>query len=110
MILLELEFKAIDSNGKEFNFKLNDSIVNYKSMREHVSESICIDAIEKLKKESKKKCAVIFGNCQTIRLVNIFMNHIQFRKEYFLLEIPAVHTYNEKTMDLIFGGGGSFYN
>ena len=58
MILLELEFKAIDSNGKEFNFKLNDSIVNYKSMREHVSESICIDAIEKLKKESKKKCIV----------------------------------------------------
>ncbi|MBR1421064.1 MAG: hypothetical protein IJ575_08455 [Selenomonadaceae bacterium] len=108
-MVLEIEFTAANSNGSPFQFKLNDSEIDYRLIRNHVSESVCIDAIEKIKRESKKKCAMIFGNCQTLSLRKILLKHFQFPKEYFFLTVPAVCQYVDK-VDLIYGGGGSFYN
>ena len=105
---MELEFKSLDSNGEEFNFKLNDSSIAYKSLRENVPESVLIDAIEQIKKKSGKKCAMTFGNCQARRLFQVLKRHVQFRKEYFFLSIPEVFRYTNEMIDLIFGGGGQF--
>ena len=108
MVSLELEFKASDADGKQFNFKLNDSLIDYKKMREHVPESICIGAIEKIKKASGKKCALLFGNCQMGALLDILSRHVQFRKECLFLVVPSVFMYDKRLLDLIYGGKCQF--
>lgn len=111
VISLEFEFTVSSSNNHSFNFELNDSIIDYKHMREHLSESMCIEVIQKIKQISNKRCALIFGNCQTDKIRRILMNHMQFRREFFFIKLPPVYMINERDATLIFGGGGgSFYN
>ena len=106
--MIYLEFEISLDNGAIARFDLNDSKINYSAIRNVLSESSCIEVIENVKKISGKKCALIFGNCQTEQLNKIFWRHIQFNREYFLLQIPAVCDYKDWIVEFIFGGGGQF--
>ena len=104
VVQMEYKFLVPKKDGNHTTFVLNDSHVYYPMLRSNVPESICIEAIEQVKKRSGKKCAIIFGNCQTIRLQYIFLNHMQFRREYFLLTVPAVCSYDENLANTLYGG------
>lgn len=105
---MEYKFLVPKKDGNHTTFVLNDSHVYYPMLRSNVPESICIEAIEQVKKRSGKKCVIIFGNCQTYRLQNILQNHMQFRREYFSLMIPEVHKHKDSEASILYGGGGTF--
>ena len=90
-------------------FILNDLVVDYLHLRSNFNESTCTEIIGEVKKRSGKKCALIFGNCQTIFLQRMFLRHMNFSREYFFIQIPAIHLLTENTSRLIFGGGGHIF-
>ena len=101
---MEFKFVAPALNGSQAKFILNDVNIWYLSLRSILSEEVCIEAIEHVKKRSGKKCAITFGNCQTIRLRETLLNNMQFRREYFLLVLPAVFEYSEFIAKALYGG------
>lgn len=108
MINLQFQFSVTRDDGAVINFEVDDFAIDYLALRSHFSESICLEVIEQVKKQSGKKCAFVFGNCQKIFLSRMFLRHIEFSRKYFLLYIPAVHLLDKKQFDLIFGAGGQF--
>ncbi len=105
---MELEFTATDLTGKQITGVINDLELDYFKLRSHFNEETCIELIEQLKKLSGKKCAIIFGNCQTVRLENILCNHVQMTREYFFLTLPVVYNCHESVVDTLFSDGGQF--
>ena len=107
---MEFKFVAPDRDGKPVDFVLDDLSIDYFALRMKLSEDICIEAIEQIKKRSGKKCAILFGNCQKVTLQSILLNHLKFRSEYFFVTLPAVYTYgyNGAIADLLYGSGGAF--
>ncbi len=105
---MEYKFVAPTQDGQTARFILNDINIDYLALRSKLPEDLCIEAIEQVKKRSGKKCAIVFGNCQTLKLRYIFQNHMQFRREYFLLTVPAVCDYKENMVEALYGGGGTF--
>ena len=95
-------------NGKILSLMLNDSTMDYTQMRENLSEKVCIDIIEDLKRRSGKRCAIFFGNCQTEILPRMFVRHLEFRKNFFILQMPAVHFFNDDLAETLYGGGAIF--
>ncbi len=105
---MDFEFIAVDLNGKNFIGTINDLEVDYFKLRSYLNEEECIELIDKIKQYSGKKCVILFGNCQTIRLENILLNHIQFRREYFFLTLPVVYNCHESVVETLFSNDGQF--
>lgn len=69
--------------------------------------TVCSD--EELKKyflyiKTKRKIALIYGNCQTNMLRKMLLFHSRFRKEYMVIIIPMVHEFkNDNEIRLIIG-------
>ena len=78
-----------------------DTIFDYRSYRNFLSEQDCITLINMLKEKSGKKVAIIFGNCQTQKLIKMFLNHSVFSQEYFLVQLPPVFNYREQDYALL---------
>ena len=110
VISLELEFETRRDDDSIVRFKLRDSIINYKTIRENVSESFCAESIEKIKKESGKKIAVLLGNCNMQVMQTLLLRNTQFRREYILIKFPADYEYDTQTFDLIFKGTGQIFS
>lgn len=91
----EIAAQLIDEGlqlGKDFipyHFLCN-SIINYRELFSFGPEKI-LSLMQKLKE--RKKIAVIYGNCQTPILSRVLLLSHAFSKDYFFVEIPAVHEY-----------------
>ena len=80
-------------NGQSVQIPCNDTFFNYVAYRQNLPEEICLEMIHAIKKSTGKKVAIIYGNCQTAKLQNFFMNNYTFVQEYLLLQIPTVCEY-----------------
>ena len=73
------------------------NIVDYINLRSFLSEENCLSLLDSLKKKKNRKLAILFGNCQTDRLIGYLMDNAVFAKEFILLRLPAVCGYNEES-------------
>ena len=92
---MEFNFQLKTLNNENIRIKCNDIFFNYVEMRKYCSEQDCLQMIEIIKRESGKKMAISFGNCQADRTMNFLINNRVFAKEYFFLTLPAVFEYQE---------------
>ena len=105
---MEFHFDITGINGEAIEVTMDDVHLRYCDLRKNLPESVCIEMIEQIKKSSGKKCVLLYGNCQTIFLVRMLLRHIHFSRDFFLIEVPAVHLLDETDFDLIFGEGQLF--
>ena len=77
----------------DYNFKFNDVIFDYAAYRNVLPENVCLEILNSVKKQSEKKVAIIFGNCQTEKLKNFLLNNKIFIEKYFVIQIPPVCNY-----------------
>ena len=107
---MEIMININTPDRKVIPFKLNDVVFNYEYYRKIFSEQDCLNLIDMIKSKSRKKVAIIFGNCQTMHITSFLLNHVQFTREYFIIRIPAICSYIEKDYSVlkaeIEGGGG----
>lgn len=94
----EYVFNLVDANRKTFQAKFNDIIFDYTGYRNFFPENICLEILNSLKKQSGKKIAIIFGNCQISKLQDFLMNNICFSERYFLISLPRVCNYNNEKL------------
>ena len=106
MNLLEYKFCAQNVHGQPMRFAINDSCIWYQTWMEHFSNETLAEIISEVKNRSGKKCAIIFGNCQTVRIQLYLLNHTQFTKKFFIIILPLVFNFTDKLADQILGGGG----
>ena len=104
-----LELKIERGDGEIFRFEINDSVIDYFELRSNLSESLCIEAIERIKAYSGKKCVMFFGNCQPTRIFQMLINHTQFSREYFFVLVPQAYNFNDDNAEFIFGGQGQMF-
>ena len=77
----------------DYKINFNDVIFDYVACRNFFPENICLNLIEYIKKQSGKKIAIIFGNCQTGKLQKFLLNNKIFIEKYFVIQIPLVFDY-----------------
>ena len=93
----EYIFNLINADKQNLQIKFNDVIFDYVAYRRFLPENVCIEIIDKIKNQSGKKVAIIFGNCQTDKLRAFFLNNKIFSDRYFVVNIPAIYSYlNDK--------------
>lgn len=105
---MNLPARAKNRAGEIEEFELTDSVLDYFELLQKFPEVVCLEAIQKIKQSSNKKCALIFGNCQTDKIRRILLNHMQFRREYFFVKLPPVYMFSYELADQILGGGANF--
>lgn len=101
---------ANDINGQWIKFQLNDSQIHFLRLRQFLSEKTAIEAVNEVKQRSRKKCAIIFGNCNVGMMQPILLRNTQFCREYFLLTLPLDYEYDNSLFDLIFNGTGELFS
>ena len=84
----EYTFTLTNEAGQSWQVQINDTLINYVSCRQALPEQTCVDLINAVKKESGKKLAIVWGNCQTAKLKNFLLNNVAFSEEYLALDIP----------------------
>ena len=95
----EYTFNVTAPNGQNAQIKFNDVLFDYVACRKFLPENICLEIIDKIKEVSGKKVAIIFGNCQTQKIIEIFMHNAIFSEQYILLRLPPIcHYDNEKSL------------
>lgn len=87
---MDLFFDAVNPAGEKGFVKCNDMVFDYYSYRKEYPEYFCIDLINAIKRCTRKKAAIIFGNCQTLVPAFFLPDNSTFSKEYFLIRIPTV--------------------
>ena len=91
---MELKFNLKSKDGKIFEHSCSDTIFEYEKFRKILNETDCLTLIAELKRISKKKVAIIYGNCQSGDLVNFLSKNAAFCEEYFFIRLPAIFAYN----------------
>ena len=89
------------SNGKKFDFNFSDAFIPYYKLRNSFTSELSLKIIKDVKSFLNKKCAIVFGNCQTIRIISYLTYNVGFLKKYFLITLPAVFSYNDNIIDII---------
>ena len=89
---MELTFN-LTMNGQSIQIPCSDTIFSYVAYRQVLPEEICLGLLNEIKKQSGKKIAIIWGNCQTERLHQFFIRNATFCEKYLILRIPAVYEY-----------------
>ena len=101
---MEIPFSAKTIDGSTKDFLINDVSIDYASLRKDIEEPHLMYLIDQIKKLSGKKCAIIFGNCQMPMIAKFLVNNMEFRKKYFIIDLPAIFAYEKD--DPVFTGGG----
>ncbi len=99
---MEYDFNVVTRNGQNAVITLNDIFIDYREMRKYIAEPVCVDVIEKMKKVTGKKYAVIYGNCQIGKIFNMIVNNLQFRREYLLVVMPRIFDFKNSDVAEIF--------
>ena len=97
---MEIAVKIM-AGEKMHELKCMDSVFDYMRFRRLISEKDCLTLIEKLKKGSNKKIAVVFGNCQSNGIIDFLSNHPVFCEEYFFIKLPAAFEYNNNNVQIL---------
>ena len=87
-----------EENGITVKITCDDKIFDYIKYRRYLSAKGCISLINSMKKKFKKKVAIIYGNCQTGELSAFFLNNPTFAEKYFLISLPMVCEYDDKSL------------
>ena len=82
----------------DYKINFNDVIFDYVACRNFFPENICLNLIEYIKKQSGKKIAIIFGNCQTFRLKDFLLNNKTFSENYFIVNVLPVWKYTTEIL------------
>ena len=95
---MELTFNVKSNDGEIYQYTCKDTIFEYEKFRRILNESDCLTLISELKRLSKKKVAVIYGNCQTNTLVNFLSKNLAFCEEFFIIKLPALFAYDDNNI------------
>lgn len=93
---MEFNFQVKSLNGQIVRVKCNDMFFEYAEFRRHFSEQDCLTMLEIIKRDSHKKMAIVFGNCQAQRVTNFLANNPVFRREYFFVTLIAIFKYSSE--------------
>ncbi len=72
------------------------SILNYYDLRNCLGEKEVVEFIKEIKRLTKKKCVILYGNCHISPLTYSLLNHKGFRNDFIVLRLPGVHEYTSK--------------
>ena len=86
----------------DYNVKFNDVVFDYAACRNFLPENICLQILNHIKEKSGKKIAIIFGNCQTFRLQDFFINNKTFSENYFVVKVLPVWEYTNEILQKSF--------
>ena len=89
----EYVFTINGEDGKKYPIEFNDRLFVYSAYRSVLLENVCLEIISEIKKQSGKKVAIIFGNCQMQKLQDFLLSHKFFSSEYLILQLPPVFEY-----------------
>ncbi len=96
--MYEYSFTVNGADGKKYQLDFNDVEFDYVACRNILPENACLEIIDYIKKESAKKIAIIYGNCQVGKLKRFLLNHKIFTEKYFTVKIPEVCNYLNDTL------------
>ena len=97
--MYEYAFNFKNFQGQNVEIKFNDIFFDYKNYRRFLPEKVCLDVISRIKEQSKKQIAIIYGNCQTGKLQDFLLRNKIFAESYFVIKLPMVCQYeDDKTL------------
>lgn len=106
--LVMAKYKTIGLDGRNYDVEWNGhdlaAEVDYINLRKTFGEEAVLGILNFVKQVTKRKMAVVFGNCQTLVVRNFLRCHKIVQREYFFLYLPAVCDYHEEFIDQLHEG------